>query len=167
MKAFRYSIFFILFVATSFFSLSAQILSITNVSTTPTTCSDGDQGTISFDISGGVAPYSWFIYEGVGLPVDFGVTAGPSVTSVGRRKYGTYLIGVQDNLGDVSYMSAIVDGPNAMLITSYTATDLSCNNVSDGTITVTSPAPERNAAREQRDAAPVYSLDPPITSTCP
>jgi gliding motility-associated-like protein len=137
MKAFRYSIFFILVVATSFLSLSAQILSISNVTTTPTICSDGDQGSISFDISGGTGPYNWYIYEGVGLPVDFGVTPGPSVTSLGRRKYGLYLIGVQDSNLDVAYMSAAVGGPEPMLITSYNATDLSCNNFDDGTLTVT------------------------------
>ncbi len=144
MKAFRYSIFLVLVVATSFIALSAQVLTISNVTTTPTTCSDGTGGTISFDISGGVGPYSWFIYEGVGLPVDFGVTSGPSVTSVGRRKYSLYLIAVQDSLEDVSYMSAIVDGPDPILITYYGATDLTCNNFDDGTITVTASGETEN-----------------------
>ena len=92
MKAFRYSIF-ILILASSIIPLLAQNLEITNVSSTPTTCSDGTDGTISFDIVGGVAPYRWFIYEGVGFPVDFGWAATPStVTSLGRRKLNVYLI---------------------------------------------------------------------------
>ena len=132
MKAYRYTILLILFLASSFVSLSAQNLAITNVTTTPTSCSDETDGTISFDISGGVAPYRWFIYEGVGFPVDFGgPTFSTSITSFGRRKLDVYLIGVKDTAGTSVYMIADVDGPDPMSITSYGYTDITCNNDND------------------------------------
>ena len=49
-----------------------------------------------------------------------------------------YLIGVQDSLRNVTYMSAVVDGPNPILIDpGYpTYTDITCNNLDNGTITI-------------------------------
>ncbi len=138
MKAFRYTLVLILSLASSLLSLNVQGQTIINVSTTPTTCSDGTDGTISFEISGGVAPFSWYIYEGGGFPVDAGgPTFTTSVTSVGRRKYEFYLIAVVDNLGNPAYFTASVDGPDPMLVTFYSSTDITCNNVDDGSITVT------------------------------
>ena len=124
MKEFRYSILLILLLGFSFVPLAAQNLEITNISTTPTTCSDGTDGTISFDIVGGVAPYRWFIYEGVGFPVDFGWAATASrVTSYGRKKLDVYLIGVKDTAETSVYMISPVGGPDPILITSYNSTD--------------------------------------------
>jgi len=138
MKAFRYITVLILTLSTSLLTLLGQPLSITNVTSTPTTCSDGADGTISFDITGGVAPFRWYIYEGGGFPVDAGgPTHTTSITSVGRRKYEFYLIAVVDNLDNPAYYTATVTGPDPMFITSFASTDISCNNVNDGTISVT------------------------------
>lgn len=137
MRAYRHTIFLILFFAFSISSLSAQV-TISDVSTTPTTCSDGLEGTISFSFTGGTAPYRWYIYEGGGIPVDFGFSSAPaSIVSTGRRKYLFYLIAVQDTLDNVAYMTASVDGPDPMAITSTFSTDITCNSANDGTITVT------------------------------
>jgi len=157
MKAYRYTIFIVLLLASSIVSLEAQNLAINNVTTTPTTCSDGIDGTISFDISGGVAPYRWFIYEGVGFPVDFGgPTFSTSITSFGRRKLDVYLIGVKDTAGTSVYMIADVGGPDPMAITSYGYTDITCNNDNDGSITVTATGESNN---------PEYTLVGPIGAT--
>jgi gliding motility-associated-like protein len=138
MKEFRYSILLILLLGFSIVPLAAQNLEITNISTTPTTCSDGTDGTISFDIVGGVAPYRWFIYEGVGFPVDFGWAATASrVTSYGRKKLDVYLIGVKDTAETSVYMISPVGGPDPILITSYNSSNITCNNDNDGSITVT------------------------------
>ena len=138
MKAFRYITVLILTLSTSLLTLLGQPLSITNVTSTPTTCSDGVDGTISFDITGGVAPFRWYIYEGGGFPVDAGgPTHTTSITSVGRRKYEFYLIAVVDSLDNPAYFTASVSGPDPMLITSSGSTDISCNDVNDGTISVT------------------------------
>lgn len=157
MKAYRYTIFLFLLLASSVVSLEAQNLAITNVTTTPTSCSDGIDGTISFNISGGVAPYRWFIYEGVGFPVDFGgPTFNTSITSFGRRKLDVYLIGVKDTAGTSVYMIADVAGPDPMAITSYGYTDITCNNDNDGSITVTATGESNN---------PEYTLVGPIGVT--
>jgi gliding motility-associated-like protein len=154
MKLFRYSILLILFLATSFLSLSAQELSIINVSTTPTSCSDAADGTISFEITGGTAPYNWSVFQGV-FPVDFGSTPTAGViVSTGRTKSNIYLIGVQDDNEEVVYMAASVGGPGPMQITSYMSADISCNSVNDGTITVT--------ATGESDS-PLYDLTGPVS----
>ncbi len=154
MKAYRYSILLILFLSFSIIPLAAQNLEIRNVTTTPTTCSDGIDGTIYFEIFGGTAPYEWYIYEGVGFPVDLGgPTFTTSITSVGRRKLDVYLIGVKDAAETSVYMIASVGGPDSMSITSYSYTHITCNNDDDGTITVTATG-ESNS--------PVYVLTGPI-----
>jgi len=136
MKAFRYSIL-VLLLTSLLIPLSAQDLEITNITTTPTSCSDGTDGTISFDIVGGVAPYTWYIYEGVGFPVDFGgPTYSTSITSVGRRKLDVYLIGVKDSVETSVYMVTSVGGPDPMLITGYSSINITCNNDNDGSISV-------------------------------
>jgi large repetitive protein len=156
MKTCRFSILLLLSLATSFVTLSAQPLDIINISTTPTTCSDGTDGTITFTITGGTAPYEWYIYEGVGFPVDFGTVPTPTtITSVGRKKLDVYLIGVKDAIGTSVYDVAMVEGPDSMLITSYMYTDVTCNNDDDGTITVTATGESGN---------PIYDLAGPVTA---
>jgi gliding motility-associated-like protein len=137
MKAYRYTILLILSLGFSSISLSAQVLTITDVTTTPTTCSNGTDGTISFTFTGGTGPFRWYIYEGGGIPVDFGFTpVNTTINSTGRRKYLFYLIAVQDTLDNVAYMTASVNGPFPMDIINYFSTDISCNNADNGTITV-------------------------------
>jgi len=155
MKIFRYSILLILSLAFSLLSLSAQPLAIINIITTPASCSDAADGTISFEISGGTAPFEWYIYEGVGFPVDFGgPTPSRFITSVGRRKYSTYLIGVKDADGTSVTMATSVGGPDPMLITSYISSDITCNSVNDGTITVTATG---------ESGTPLYDLTGPVS----
>jgi hypothetical protein len=138
MKLLRYPILLILFLLSSQISLQAQELSIINVTSTPTICSDGTEGTISFTISGGTAPYLWYIYEGVGFPVDYGgPTYSTDIISVGRRKLTVYMIGVKDADGTSAYAITSVGGPDPMVITSYNSSNITCNSDNDGTITVT------------------------------
>lgn len=157
MKAYRHSILLILFLAFSIIPLVAQNLEIRNVETTPTSCSDATDGTISFEILGGVAPYRWFIYEGVGFPVDWGgPTFATSITSIGRRKLDVYLIGVKDTAGTSVYMIADVQGPDPMLISLDSYMDITCNNDNDGRIEVSATGETNN---------PVYDLSGPVTIT--
>ena len=138
MKIYRYSILAILITAFSALSLSAQIITITNVSTTPTTCSDGNDGSITFTFTGGVAPYQWYIYEGGGSPVDFGgPTTDTVITSFGRRKFASHVIVIEDVNEDVATTVVAVGGPNPISVNTFGSTDIVCNNASDGTITVT------------------------------
>jgi len=157
MKANRYNIFLGLLLVFSFVSLSAQELTIINVTTTPTSCSDGTDGTISFDISGGTSPYEWFIYEGIGIPIDFGgPTTSTSITSVGRRKLSEYRIGVKDAIGTSITVTTSVDGPEPMQIIGLESVNITCNNDNDGSITVTATG---------ESGSPVYNLNGPVTAT--
>ncbi len=138
MKIYRYCIVAILLFALSAANLSAQVITITDVSSTPTTCSDGTDGTISFTFTGGVGPYEWYIYEGGGSPVDFGgPTTDTMITSFGRRKFASHVIVIEDLNEDVGTTVIAVNGPNAISISTFGSTDITCNNASDGTISVT------------------------------
>ena len=53
MKIFRNSIFAVLFAISSVISLNAQDVIITSISTTPVTCGNGSDGTVTVTISGG------------------------------------------------------------------------------------------------------------------
>jgi gliding motility-associated-like protein len=157
MKAYRYSILLFVSLAASLGSLRAQDLDIINISTTPTTCSDGTDGTITFTITGGTAPYEWYIYEGVGFPVDFGTSpTATTIISVGRRKLNVYLIGVKDADETSVYKVAKVEGPDSMLITYYESTDITCNNDNDGRILVTATG---------ESGSPIYDLNGPVTTS--
>ena len=155
MKAYRYSILLFVSLAASLGSLRAQDLDIINISTTPTTCSDGTDGTITFTITGGTAPYEWYVYEGIGFPVDFGgPTFSTVITSVGRKKLSLYRIGVKDADGTSIYVNTSVDGPDPMLITYYASTDITCYNDNNGSITVTATG---------ESGSPLYDLNGPVT----
>ena len=157
MKTYRFPIVLLLSLLTSLGTLSAQPLDIINITTTPTTCSDGTDGTITFTITGGTGPYEWYIYEGVGFPVDFGtVPTATTITSVDRRKLAVYLIGVKDANETSAYKVASVGGPGPMLITYYESTDITCNNDNDGSILVTATGESGN---------PIYDLAGPVTTS--
>lgn len=138
MKIYRYTVFAILLLALSAASLFAQVVSIIDVSTTPTSCSNSLDGTITFSISGGQAPYRWYIYSDSGIPDDSGgPTAVTTITSINRKKYGAYLLVVRDFNDDAGTIFANVAGPDSIDITGYSSTDITCNNANNGTITVT------------------------------
>jgi gliding motility-associated-like protein len=118
-------------------TLSGQIITITDVSTTPTSCSNGSDGSITFTFTGGVAPYEWYIYEGGGAPVDFGGPTNDTViTSFGRRKLASHVLVIEDFNENVATTVISVGGPEAISITSFGSTDITCNNANDGTISV-------------------------------
>lgn len=138
MKRYRYLIFAVLILTLSSASLSAQVVDIIDVSSTPTTCSDGIDGSITFTISGGVAPYRWFIYSTSGIPDDFGgPTSVTTITSNGRNKYGSYLVVVRDLNDDAGTVFVAVDGPDSISVQTFSSTDITCNNANNGSISVT------------------------------
>ncbi|TFH26039.1 MAG: hypothetical protein E4H10_08100, partial [Bacteroidia bacterium] len=138
MKRYRFLIFVILISASSILSLSAQVVNIFDVSTSPATCSDGIDGSITFSISGGQSPYRWYLYSDSGIPDDFGgPTTETTITSTGRKKYGTYLLVVRDFNDDAGTAFASVGGPDPINIQSFSSTDITCNNANNGTISVT------------------------------
>lgn len=137
MKRYRFTIFVFLLIALSAASLSAQVVTIFDVSTTPTSCSNSLDGTITFSISGGQAPYRWYIYSDSGIPDDSGgPTSVTTITSTGRKKYGTYLLVVRDLNDEAGTVFVAVSGPDSIDISGYSSTDITCNNANNGTITV-------------------------------
>jgi len=154
MKVYSYILSLILFLATFVISVSGQDLAITNVTTTPTSCSNVLDGTISFEIVGGTAPYTWSVLWGI-FEVDAGgPTTNTSITSIGRRKSNIFRIGVQDSQENVAWLPVTVDGPDPMRITDLITTGFTCNDDNDGSIIVTAIGESGN---------PVYDLDGPVT----
>ncbi len=139
MKNLRKPIYTLLFSFSSLISLFAQDLEITDISTTPVTCATGSDGTVTVTITGGTPPYNYLLSKGA-IPVESaGPIAAQTFTFTGHDKYTNYWVIVSDasaiKQGDIAFTT--IDGPNPIAITSAIATDITCNNDGDGTITVT------------------------------
>ncbi|MEN8156022.1 MAG: gliding motility-associated C-terminal domain-containing protein [Bacteroidota bacterium] len=112
---------------------------ITVESTTNVTCGGASDGTITVSVSGGTGDYSYQLLQGF-TPVE---TAGPMASSTytftGHEKFTNYLVMVSDedpsNTDGLAW--ATIGGPDPISITSAIPTDVSCNGLGDGTITVT------------------------------
>ena len=127
-------------------SLHAQDVIITGVTTTPVSCGDGSDGTIRVTVSGGIGRYTYLLVR-QGVPVE---TSGPIIpqtyTFTGHDKYINYIIIVSDESTGTAdgFTFATIDGPEPVSITSYDATDITCNGFNDGTITVTAAGEQGN-----------------------
>jgi len=157
MKRSRISIFTIL-VFLSSLAVFAQDVIVSDIYSTPTTCGDGADGTITISVSGGIGQYSYLMVKGA-LPVE---VAGPlssnTYTFTGHERYNNYLIIVSDEsdaTADVNYYIGI-DGPDPLAITSAIAADISCNGANDGSITVTA---------EGEDGNYIFDLSGPVNET--
>ncbi len=101
--------------------------------TTATSCNGAINGTITVTPTNGNAPYT-FAIDG-GSPV----AAAAPYTFTGLAS-GSHTLVITDGSGCISapFTAVIADG--AVLTTTATHTDASCNGVADGSITVTPPA---------------------------
>ncbi len=146
MKRSRISFFALFLLLAPMIALQAQDVIITGVSSTPVSCGGGSDGTITVTVSGGVGNYSYLMIKGA-LPVEAaGPIASNTFTFSGHSKYNSYIIIVSDedeNTGD-GFSYASIDGPVPIVITSYLATDITCNNVNDGSITVSASGEQGN-----------------------
>ena len=139
MNIFRNSIFSILVILTSVISLKAEDITITDITTTPVTCGGGSDGTITVTITGGDGFYKYLLVR-AGVPVEnVGPIAAQNYTFTGHDKFSNYIIIVSDQDDETAdaISFATIDGPDPISITSYGATDITCNNANDGTVTVT------------------------------
>ncbi len=143
MNGIRKSAALILLMAASALSLHAQDVIITSITSTPVTCGDGSDGTITVTVSGGVSgDYNYLLIRN-SIPVEsVGPISSNTWTFTGHSKYPTYVISVSDEgpgsgpTGD-GFGFASIGGPEPIQVTSFDATDITCNGASDGTITVT------------------------------
>ena len=92
MKIFRKSFFTILVILSSVISLQAQDVVIESITTTPASCGEGSDGTVTVTISGGVGPYSYLLSKGA-IPVESaGPIAAQTYMFTGHDKYTNYWV---------------------------------------------------------------------------
>ncbi len=105
-------------------------LNINSEAFTDISCNNTNDGTISISVSGGTLPYQYSIDNGSTF-----VSNGGNFTGLSA---GNYPIVVRDNNGCTTSGSTItINNPSAIVITSEIKTDISCNGLTDGTISVT------------------------------
>lgn len=119
-------------------TLNAQV-QIDSVTSTPTTCGTLDDGTISAYVSGGTGWYNYSLFRGATFIANSGYTSNTNHTFAGLGKSFLYIIIVEDGDPVVGFANdnAVVTGPNPVTITSSIPTDITCNSLNNGTITVT------------------------------
>lgn len=106
-------------------SVAVSINSIlASLTITPSSCSGASTGSVAIAASGGTAPYTYTLN---GVTNTTGYFAGLAS--------GNYPYSVNDNIGCSFDGIAVVDGTSE-LNASISATNISCNNFGDGTITV-------------------------------
>jgi len=107
----------------------ASTITITSETSTNTSCSSGDDGTITILATGGSGTLSYSIDSGATFPNTTGMFTG----LVG----GSYTIVVQDTMGCIQTGSTLtITGSSGITITSEASTNASCTGDIDGTITI-------------------------------
>ncbi|NOY36681.1 MAG: T9SS type B sorting domain-containing protein, partial [Chlorobi bacterium] len=105
-------------------------VSIDAESKTDVACNGGNDGAITISVSGGTPPYRFSIDGGITFVNNGGLFTGLVA--------GSYDIAVRDNSGCIQNGSTLtIIEPAAISIDSETKTDISCNGLTDGTITIT------------------------------
>ncbi|MEA1897285.1 MAG: gliding motility-associated C-terminal domain-containing protein, partial [Bacteroidota bacterium] len=105
-------------------------LVIDSETNTNVSCNGGNDGTITITVSGGIAPYEYSIDGGTSFLANGGVFVGLTA--------GNYDIALRDaNSCITSGATLNITEPAVLLIDSQLKTDISCNGLTDGTITIT------------------------------
>ncbi len=105
-------------------------LVINSETNTNVSCNGGNDGTITITVSGGIAPYEYSINGGATFFANGGNFAGLFA--------GNYDIAVRDvNTCITSGATLNITEPPVLLIDSQLKTDITCNSLTDGTITIT------------------------------
>jgi hypothetical protein len=95
-----------------------------NVSKTNVTCKNGNNGTITLSVSGGVAPYTY--------------NWGSNITTQNRNNLtaGNYNVTVTDANGCTKTVSTTITQPSTGINITGTVTNVSCNNGNNGAVNV-------------------------------
>ena len=122
-------------IAGPFTLTQPPLLAITGQTSSDITCHDADDGTITIVTSGGTAPIVYNLRDAGGALL---LTQNDNGSFSGLAE-GTYQVEVTDanGCGPLTAGPFTIVNPETMVITTEAATDMSCNGVSDGTITVT------------------------------
>jgi len=113
-------------------------VSVTVQSTTPVSCGDGSDGTITISMSGGSGDYSVLLLRST-TPVEAADSISTnSFTFTGHQRFTNYLIIVSDEdpVTADGLAWADITGPDPISISFFSSTDISCNGFNDGTINV-------------------------------
>lgn len=104
-------------------------VTIDNIAFTDVTCTSADDGTISITASGGVAPYTFTL-----LPLNVSNSTG-SFTGLAPGVYSVDI--TEDNgCGPVNTGDITITDPAPIVVDAPVATGVSCDGLSDGSITV-------------------------------
>lgn len=101
-----------------------------NLVATDVTCNGASDGQIAVTVTAGNAPYSY--------STDFGSTFPFTSTPITGLSAGGYFVTVRDSAGCIANSTSVevVNEPTAIVITSELDTGISCNGLSDASITV-------------------------------
>ncbi len=118
---------------------NAQDVIISGVSSTPVSCGNGSDGTLTVNVTGGVGQYTYLLVQGAVAVEGAGPMASSTYTFTGHEKYTNYIIIVSDQSTGTQdgFSFGTIGGPDPVFITSALKTDISCNGVDDGSIDVT------------------------------
>jgi hypothetical protein len=97
--------------------------------TSPVSCNGATDGSVTVNVSGGTAPYSVTV-NGV---THTGVTSSTTFTGLAT---GTYPASITDANGCAGSATGVIVGSPAAITASETATPVSCNGGTDGSVTV-------------------------------
>jgi gliding motility-associated-like protein len=119
---------------------------VTVESVTDVTCGGGSDGSISVSVTGGIGKYTYLLLRST-FPAEYSDSVEvTSWTFTNHIKFTNYLVIVSDAdpVTADGYAWATIGGPNPIDITSNIATDITCNPLNDGTITVTASGEDGN-----------------------
>ncbi len=100
-------------------------LAIAAINATAVSCAGGSDGSLTGNITGGTAPYS------------FAWDNGMTTATISGLSAGTYILSVSDANGCTNTSTANILEPTALVASIASSTAASCNGFSDGTATVT------------------------------
>jgi gliding motility-associated-like protein len=162
MRFFRATLYTILALTILVGTVHAQgDVEIIGKSTTPVTCYGFSDGTITVNVSGGSGLYNYLLLRETSLVESAGPISDQSYTFTTLEAFGPYFIFVIDEAsteGDSTYDvdAAFITGPDPIQIGTEVATDITCFNFNNGTITVTATGEYGNH---------YFELAGPVTAT--
>lgn len=137
---------FILLLLISFAGVSAQNITLVDLTPTPVTCGGEAEGSIFIEVTGGIGNISYTLFNGGVIVSSTGLIPSRTHTFVGFPKGSDYLIYVADaNLGTTNLITpASIGGPDPITISSTVTTDINCATFNDGSITVIASGEDDN-----------------------
>ncbi len=146
MRIVRITIFIFFALLSSLGTVYAQDVIITGISSTPVSCGNGSDGTLTVSVSGGVGQYTYLLVQGAVAVEGAGPMTASTYTFTGHVKYTNFIIIVSDQSSGTTdgFSFGTIGGPDPISITSVSTSDISCNNVNDGSITVSAIGEQGN-----------------------